>query len=203
MAVTAMVCDLGGVVLPIDPDRIRHSWARRSRLSTAEVLAAYPDEVYEAFERDEVSEEAYLAHVRERLALDGSDEQLAEDFNDLYLGVDEEVVRLLWRLRDHGLTVVALSNTNRLHHRVWSRRFAEALSVFEAVHSSHDLRARKPEPAAYLRVLDAHGLDAESTCFVDDVPAYVDAAEDLGLRGVVYTDAASLAARLAELGVPV
>lgn len=201
MALTAVVCDLGGVVLRIDVDRIRASWARRSRLPVSEVMAAYPDEVHDALERDEVSEQHYLEHVRQQLALDGSDEELADDFNQLFLGVEDEVLGLLEQARARGLTVVALSNTNRIHHRVWSRRFAAELAVFDAIHCSHELRARKPEPAAYLQVLEAHGLEAHQACFIDDVPAYVGVAQDLGLHGLRYTDPASLARQLSEAGV--
>lgn len=201
MTVTTVVCDLGGVVLRTDTDRIRHAWARRSRLATAEVLAAYPDRVYEAFERDEVDERRYLAHIRDQLALDGSDEELAADFNELFLGVEPAVIDLLAAARRRGLLVAALSNTNRIHQRVWSDRYAEQLQVFHAVHCSHELGARKPEAAAYRRVLAAHGVAPSQACFIDDAPAYVAAARRLGLHGLYYRDPPRLARQLADLGV--
>jgi len=197
----AVLCDLGGVVIRIDPARIRSRWAARSSLPASEVHAAYPDAAYEAFERDELSVGEYLAHVRERLQLQGDDEELAADFNDLYLGADAAVVDLLWRLRHRGVRLVALTNTNRLHHRAWSRRFGAELEVFETIHCSHDLRARKPERAAFERVLDADGLTPSATVFVDDLPANVEAARALGLQGLVFTGAAALERDLARLGL--
>lgn len=200
MAVRAVLCDLGGVVIRLDSDRIRHCWAARSRLPPSEVYAAYPDAVYEAFERDEVTEEQYLAHVRDRLQLRADDEEIADDFNQLYLGVDGDVLELLGRASHQGATILALTNTNRTHHRVWSERFAAELGVFDAIHCSHELRARKPEPAAFRRVLDAHGLEAWETAFIDDVPEYVHAARDLGLQGLIYTGPAELAVQLSRMG---
>ena len=197
----AVLCDLGGVVIRIDPARIRSRWAARSSLPAREVHAAYPDAAYEAFERDELSVGEYLGHVRERLQLQGDDDELAADFNDLYLGADAAVVDLLWRLRHRGVRLVALTNTNRLHHRAWSRRFGAELEVFEAIHCSHDLRARKPERAAFERVLDADGLTPSATVFVDDLPAHVEAATALGLQGIVFTGAAALARDLAAIGL--
>ncbi|TVP72464.1 MAG: HAD family phosphatase [Nitriliruptor sp.] len=197
----AVLCDLGGVVIRIDPDRIRRRWAARSPLPASEVHAAYPDAAYEAFERDELSAGEYLAHVRERLQLQGDDDELAADFNDLYLGADAAVVDLLWRLRHRGVRLIALTNSNRLHHQVWSRRFSAELGVFETIHCSHDLRARKPERAAFERVLDAHGLAPSATVFVDDLPANVEAARALGLQGLVFTGATTLADDLARLGL--
>ena len=197
----AVLCDLGGVVIRIDPARIRSRWAARSLLPASEVHAAYPDAAYEAFERDELSVGEYLGHVRERLQLQGDDDELAADFNDLYLGADAAVVDLLWRLRRRGVRLVALTNTNRLHHRAWSRRFGAELEVFEAIHCSHDLCARKPERAAFERVLDAEGLTPSATVFVDDLPAHVEAATALGLQGIVFTGAADLARDLAAIGL--
>ncbi len=199
MTVRAVICDLGGVVIRIDPDRIRARWAARSALPADAVHVGFPDAVYEAFERDELTPVEYLAHVRETLRLDGTDAELADDFNALYLGVDEAVVAHLTRLRERGWTVVALTNTNRIHEPVWAQRYAAALAVFDAVHCSHDLRARKPEPAAFTAVLDAHGLAASDTVFVDDTLRNVRAATALGMHGVHFTDAQDLGRQLAAL----
>ena len=196
MAVRAVLCDLGGVVLRIDADRIRSGWACLSALSVAEVYAAYPDEVYERFERDEVTADHYFHHVRSRLRLEGTDDEIRAAFNDLFLGVDHETLEVLQGLRQRGVLILALTNTNRTHHKVWSRRFADALAVFDEVHTSHDLGYRKPEPEAFRRVLDKHDLAPEDVLFVDDVPDLVAGAEAVGLNGVVFTDAPTLAQQL-------
>lgn len=197
--VRAVLCDLGGVVIRIDPGRVHRRWADRSPLPLSAAQATYPDPVYEAFERGDVSPGEYLAHVRARLRVRATDQELIDDFNALYLGVDDEVVAVLTALRRRGLRLLALTNTNALHQPVWSRRFAATLESFDAVHCSHELRARKPEPAAFTRVLRAHGLRARQTLFVDDLPANVEAAERLGLHGIVFTDARSLQRRIADL----
>jgi glucose-1-phosphatase len=196
VTIRAVLCDLGGVVIRIDADRIRAGWARLSALPEAEVYAAYPDEVYDRFERDEVAEDAYLLHVRSRLRLDGTDEEIRAAFNDLYLGVDDATVGLLQGLRRRGVLVLALTNTNRTHHRVWSRRFAGALAAFDEVHTSHDLGCRKPEPEVYRRVLDEHDLSPESVLFIDDEPTHVAGARAVGLQGLVFSDALTLAEQL-------
>lgn len=199
MAIRAVLCDLGGVVIKIDPDRIRSRWAELSALPPQLVHSAYPDDVYDSFERDEITEDEYIAHVRDRLSLQGTPEQIRAAFNDLYLGVDEDTVDLLRRLKERGVLVLALTNTNRTHHGVWSRRFAGALDVFEQVHCSHDLRCRKPEPQVFRRVLKAHGLQAGEVVFIDDVPGHVEAAETAGLEALVFTDAEALRRRLEAL----
>jgi HAD superfamily hydrolase (TIGR01509 family) len=199
VAIRAVLCDLGGVVIRIDPDRIRSAWAELSDLTPGAVYRAYPDAVYDRFERDEVTEDEYLEHVRDTLSLRGTAEQIRAAFNDLYLGVDEDTVALLRRVKGRGVIMLALTNTNRTHHRVWSERFADALDLFDQVHCSHDLACRKPEPEVFRRVLEVHGLRAGEALFIDDVPGHVEAAEVAGLEAVVFTDAARLQRRLDAL----
>jgi glucose-1-phosphatase len=202
VAIQTVLCDLGGVVIRIDADRIREGWAQMSPLPVAEVYAAYPDEVYDRFERDEVTEDEYLHHVRSRLRLEGTDEEIRGAFNDLFLGVDVGTLDVLQRLRRRGVLTLALTNTNRTHHRVWSRRFADALGVFHEVYSSHDLASRKPEPAVYRRVLQEHGLVPGEVLFIDDLPSHVAAAQAVGLKGIVFTDASTLAEQLEAFDWP-
>jgi glucose-1-phosphatase len=195
----AVICDLGGVVIRIDPNRIRDRWAARSSLARAEVHSAFPDDAYVAFERDALTEQEYLAHVRQQLELDASDQELAEDFNQLYLGVDTGTLRTLEGLRNRGWRVIALTNTNRIHEPVWSRRFAAELEVFERIHCSHDLRARKPEPEAFRAVLEHHRLRPDQTLFVDDLADNVEAARRLGMHGIMFEDAGQLATEIHTL----
>lgn len=197
--IRAVICDLGGVVIRIDPDRVRHHWARRSALPQAEVHAAFPDEVYLAFERDELTEAEYLEHIRMHLELDGTDAELADDFCRIFLGADQGTVQVLHDLRARGWRVIGLSNTNRIHQRVWSHRYASELTVFDAIHCSHELKARKPEAAAFTTVLDHHDLDPAETLFVDDLAVNVEAARDVGLHGLVFTTAQELRRHVAHL----
>lgn len=200
--IRAVVCDLGGVVIRIDTSRISAGWAHLSGRPAAEVHAAFPNELDEAFERGELSEDAYFDQVRARLGVAGTDEHLRAVFSDLYLGVDRQTLDVLQRVREHGVLLLALTNTNRAHHRVWSHRFAEALHVFHQVYCSHELGHRKPEPQAFRAVLDEHRIDPGDAVFIDDTPGHVAAAQKIGLHGIVFTDAASLAERLATFDLP-
>lgn len=60
------------------------------------------------------------------------------------------------------------------------------------------LRATKPDPAAYGGVLAELGADPADVTFVDDRPANVAGAAAVGMRALLFTDAARLAA---DLGV--
>lgn len=61
----------------------------------------------------------------------------------------------------------------------------------------------KPDPAIYRLAAERAGLPPEQLAFVDDKPANVAAARELGFHGLVFTDAATLRADLRALGLPV
>ncbi|MDX1620768.1 MAG: HAD family phosphatase [Nitriliruptorales bacterium] len=191
--VRLILSDLGGVVVRIDPARCHRCWAELSQRPVDEVARLlYPDEVYEAFERGEVSSERYLAHVRETLGTDIGDAALGDCFNRILLGVDRDALEVFEDQRCQGMRLAALTNTNELHHRRWSVDYAEELEVFETIHLSFELGARKPEPGCFEKVLEREGLSPGEVVFVDDVPGHVAAAARLGMSTVHFRSAEQL-----------
>jgi uncharacterized protein (DUF952 family) len=59
----------------------------------------------------------------------------------------------------------------------------------------------KPDPALFRLACERSGLDPRQTVFIDDTAANVAAAEQLGLTGILFTDATSLRRQLVQLGV--
>jgi putative hydrolase of the HAD superfamily len=46
--------------------------------------------------------------------------------------------------------------------------------------------ARKPDPTVFSRVLDAYGVEARDTFFIDDMPDNIRGAQTLGISGMVF-----------------
>src|SRR5205814_10525832 len=59
----------------------------------------------------------------------------------------------------------------------------------------------KPNPLIYRRALGSSHAKAGETIYIDDIPAYVEAAKRLGLTGIQYQSPDQLATSLRELGV--
>lgn len=51
---------------------------------------------------------------------------------------------------------------------------------------SHEVGAMKPDARMYHVVLERLGTTAGACVYIDDIAAYVEAAQDLGMQGVVY-----------------
>ena len=92
--------------------------------------------------------------------------------------------------------------TNELHSRHFRRQFAEALRWFDHLVLSHEIGARKPDAAFFRHCEGLAGCRPEECLFIDDLSANVAGARACGWHGIVYTTAADLRRRLAELAPP-
>ncbi|MBN1207063.1 MAG: HAD family phosphatase [Myxococcaceae bacterium] len=98
------------------------------------------------------------------------------------------------------VTLVLLSNTNALHV-AYLRPRLPLLQRFDAVLMSCEVGHVKPEPAFFQLALERAGCAPHEAAFFDDLPEYVEAANALGLRGHLFTDAPAFDAQLTALGL--
>jgi 2-haloacid dehalogenase len=76
-----------------------------------------------------------------------------------------------------------------------------ALARFEAIVVSGEHGTAKPDPALYRILLEQHGVEPSTSVYIDDAPANVATARDLGMTGIHFTDPASLRTELVDLGL--
>jgi len=106
----------------------------------------------------------------------------------------------LFRELKQSYRVVALSNTNEMH---WE--YLE--TVFPLIHEFDDyvlsfrVGAMKPDPAIYRAALACASCTAGETFFIDDLPVNIQAAEQLGIKGILFQDEAQLRSDLIRLGL--
>ncbi|MCA9936747.1 MAG: HAD family phosphatase [Anaerolineales bacterium] len=84
-----------------------------------------------------------------------------------------------------AVQVGLLSNTNELHVD-WLHRHVPELWQLDAVIMSNEVGLMKPDPAIYRLALARLGATAVTTLFIDDIPENVQAAQALGISGIVH-----------------
>jgi glucose-1-phosphatase len=99
------------------------------------------------------------------------------------------------------LPLYAFSNTNAAHQAYWSRNFCELLAPFRKIYVSHELGARKPEPAAFRTVVADMGFAPDRVLYFDDRPENVASARACGLVAVEVTMAAEIEQVLRDFGL--
>lgn len=107
---------------------------------------------------------------------------------------------LLYEVKAAGQPVYALSNWSAETFPRVADRFP-FLEVFDGLVISGRVGVKKPDPAIYRHLLEAYALEPGETLFIDDSARNVDAANDLGLRGLHFESSAQLRRALVASGV--
>ena len=99
----------------------------------------------------------------------------------------DEVVARAKAIRAAGVRTALVTNNIAEFGDAW-RAMVPVDELFEIVIDSCHAGVRKPNPAIFEFALDALGVQAEETAFLDDHPANVAAAQQLGMSGIVVGD---------------
>jgi 2-haloacid dehalogenase len=199
--VTAVVFDLGGVLLDWDPRHILREHAagddsvdallRRVDIFGAQReldLGTPIDEVHAAWR------ERYPDHTT---ALD----DYFGRWHDTLPGQFDEVVAILDEVRRRdGMRLYVLSNFSGDLFRAARPRFA-FLEWFDGLLISGDEGLVKPDPDVFALLIERFGLEPASTIFIDDRHDNVAAARAAGLLGIQHISAEDLRARLEAFDV--
>jgi putative hydrolase of the HAD superfamily len=93
-----------------------------------------------------------------------------------------------------------LSNTDPVHVAYMTASY-DFLSFFPTRIYSCSVGVSKPNPLIYREALRAAKVRAEEAVYIDDIPAYVEAARHLGMAGIPFQSPQQLDLDLRALGV--
>jgi putative hydrolase of the HAD superfamily len=132
------------------------------------------------------------------------DNSAIEELNlwDARMWTTQNDAMLAWQqqLKQRGFLTAILSNMGDNVHANMEREF-DWLSQFDVLVWSYQLRMAKPDPAIYRHVLKELGTQPEETLFIDDRAVNVDAANALGMTGVLFTTVEQLRTDLIAQGL--
>lgn len=117
-------------------------------------------------------------------------------------GMQSGMGELLHDLNAAGIRLWGLTNFTTKYVDAAHELFADLALLRDTVISSEE-RLLKPDPEIYRRAIMRFGVTAQSTVFFDDKQANVDAAAELGLHGIRFTDAVHARELLCARGVAI
>jgi 2-haloacid dehalogenase len=110
----------------------------------------------------------------------------------------EETVEILAELKKKQVPLIILSN--------WSAEtYPKAEALYDFLHwfdgkiISGEIGKIKPDPDIYKLLIETYDLTPDNTVFIDDKLANVEAAEDSGIHGIHFQNAALLRNDLEKL----
>ena len=177
--------DMGNVLIRFD----RNLFLDRLCLSREDKQLLYR-EVFASVEwaqmdRGSKVEATALASICKRLPerLHEAAEALVFHWDEPMLPIDG-MYELVEELKEMGYGIYLLSNASVRQHAYWPR--IEVSRFFDGTFISADVHVVKPQPEIYRMCLEAFGLKAEETFFIDDVGANIEGAIFCGLQGAVF-----------------
>ena len=194
----AVILDLGNVLAFHDNALLFRRLGERAGLSAPEAERRLSGAGWTAANRGQLDAEGIRGDVCGALGVDLPMDEFNALWNchfTLHEAVLPRVEGLVGRVK-----LVLLSNTNALHV-AYVRPRLPLLQRFDAVLMSCEVGHVKPEPAFYRLALERAGCAPHEAAFFDDLPEFVEAANALGIRGHLFTDAPTFDAQLKALGL--
>jgi HAD superfamily hydrolase (TIGR01509 family) len=196
----AVIFHIGRVLIRVDVSRAMSGLAQEVSLSPEEIWSSLEkDPRWPDWQEGRISPRDWHLHVGKRLGGSLTFEQFTEIWNraldpqPIQDNVFLEKLRASYRL---GL----LSNTDPIHVAYMESSF-DFLRLFHARTYSCSVGASKPNPLIYREALRACRVSAEEAIFIDDVAAYTEAAQRLGMTGIVFQSPEQLRSDLNKIGI--
>lgn len=188
-----VIFDLFGVVVRWSSREVVPKWAELVNRTSAE-FRAMSKEAFELAETGKMSMDEFWAQLGETFEADPAQLRkiLADAFEER-AALNEEVVKVVLSCPER----VLLSNQLPFHADECSQN--GWLSYFDEVFLSFEIGYRKPAREAFEHVLSELGKSPEECVLVDDKEENVEAAKELGMRGVVFEDVGQLKKELERL----
>ncbi|MGB8030850.1 MAG: HAD family phosphatase [Terracidiphilus sp.] len=202
MALRAVIFDYGRVLTgPRDP--AAHAELLRISGLSADRLDHFYWKDRHAYDEGKLTGMGFWRKVVNDAGLQLS-EKAIEELNqwDARMWTRGDPAMLAWQLaiKQRGLLTAIVSNMGDSVHEHMVRKL-DWLSRFDVLVWSYQLGVAKPDPAIYRYALEWLGTWPRETLFLDDKAENVDAAVEMGMKGLVFSTVEKLRADLVESGL--
>lgn len=200
--IRGVVFDLGGVVVEWDPMHLYRNVFRGEEAKAADFLAhictpAWNEKQDAGRPLDEAAAELVARHPEWEAEIRAYYDRWIEMIGGPVPGTRE----VMAELKAAGVRLFALSNWSAETFPRIAERFEE-LAMFEQIVLSGEHGCVKPEARLFRIAIERFAVPVRELVFVDDSLRNVAGAEAVGLRALLFRDAAKLRSDLAALGLP-
>ncbi len=181
-----IIFDLGGVVLDWNPEKVRKEFKENPELPRFLFDSGFFQKHWTEFDRGTYTEEEMVAKMAALSGFSLPDCRLFMEYIKHSLVDIPRTVELIRSLSEQGYPLYCLSNMSRefydyLKHREVFRYFTgQIISAHEGM--------VKPDEDIFNVLLDRFHLEPHECLFIDDLPANVKTAVDMGFHTVLFAD---------------
>jgi FMN phosphatase YigB (HAD superfamily) len=201
MRIEALIFDIGNVLVHFD-------WQPFKNQLQAGCANLTPDAEMEfrklmiRFEVGEMTGEIFARLATRLIGFQEGEAKFIAIWNDIFSS-NPPMERLVLSLKER-YPLFLLSNTSDLHLTYLMQNWDVFQHFTDGVYSFR-AKCAKPERKIFETAMKQFGLKVENTAYIDDLPANVRSASELGLKSIQYdlTRHAEFEQRLVELGLPI
>jgi HAD superfamily hydrolase (TIGR01509 family) len=194
----AIIFDIGRVLVRLDVAGAMGGLAGMISLTPQETWAAIEhDPRWRDWQEGRMSPRDWQLHICRRLGVNLTFEQFSEIWNRV-LDPTPLLDGAFLESLSKRYCLAVLSNTDPIHVAELEKRF-DFFRFFKHRIYSCVVGASKPSPLIFRAALQACKTTADNAIYIDDIPAYVEAARQLGMTGVVFQSPDQLIADLEQL----
>jgi len=185
--IKAFFFDIGGVLVKVDSSKSIQKLSEKLKVSPEKIQEGMTRELLNEYERGHMTSNQFY----EQLLINyGSDEKMEmETFKAYWLEVlfpCTRSVAFLERVKQE-FPVWLLSNTNDFHYDLLMRDFP-FMKMVDGGTYSFMVGSMKPDPLIYEVAIKKSGFRPEEILFIDDLEANVQAAGDMGINIIHYSN---------------
>jgi FMN phosphatase YigB (HAD superfamily) len=196
----AIIFDLGKVLIDFDFNRAYRALESLYPYPAASIPQRLAGtNLIERFETGLVEPRDFVEQLCGILDLHLDYDHFCRIFNSIFTGtlVPESMLEgLAARYR-----LLLLSNTNALHFEMLRENYGPMLRHFHHLILSYEVHAMKPHPEIFQAAVERAGCRPEECFYTDDIPAFVEAARQMGLDAVQFESSGQLERELRQRGI--
>lgn len=187
----AIIFDLGGVILNINYENTINEF-KKIGITNFDALytQAQQNQVFDNFETGKISATEFRDYIRDISNTTLTDTQIDMAWNAMLLDLPLKRIEFLKELAK-TYPIYLYSNTNEIHlnafRQIFKTQYRDDLlleNLFVQTYYSHEIGMRKPNSDGFLKIINDHNLDVESTLFIDDSEQHIEGAKKIGLQTV-------------------
>lgn len=197
-AVSAIIWDLGGVILRTMDTSPREKWESRFNMEPWDLAKlVYANEVSAKASTGAASVDQIWKHVQNQLAL--ADQELDKLKRDFFSAdeIDQELISFIRKLKSQwksGMITNAWPEMRHYIEDVW-----KISDAFHHIVISAEVGLVKPDPAIYQLALRQMNVAPEEAVFIDDFVENVEGAQAVGMTAIHFHSADEVKGELSDL----
>ena len=196
----AVIFDIGRVLVRIDFARTMQGLASGGSLSPAELWTAIEkDPRWPDWQEGRFAARDWYLQLTKRFGIHLTYEEFTEVWNRVLdpVPIHEDA---FFKTLSKRYRLALLSNTDPIHVKYMEATYS-FFAFFPVRIYSYVVGASKPDQLIFREALRALKVKAQDAVYIDDIPAYVEAAQRLGMEGIRFESPSQLKAALTALGV--